>query len=235
MEERYRAWRQTISLTAPTEREAHHRMLTHPMHAFGLEVHDAAAAAFAIEKRYPFWDKRLVEFCLGLPSNQKLSQGRTRVVLRRAMEGVLPPSVQWRDGKTNFVPSLDYGIRTFERGQLDEVIPGMSGVLADYVDISTLRQVRERFLKTDVATDPLDIFAIFKAVSLASWLEVQCSENGESNRRTLRGGDTNVTRSSEYEVLRHSVTNSIRGKRNATSKRKSREEKLRVANNHRSR
>jgi asparagine synthase (glutamine-hydrolysing) len=234
MEERYRAWRRTISRTAPTEREAHYRMLTHSMHAFALETHDGAAAAFAIEKRYPFWDKRLVEFCLGLPSTQKINQGRTRVVLRRAMEGVLPPSIQWREGKTNFIPSLDYGIRTFERGQLDDVISGMSGVLADYVDIPALSQVRERFLKTDVPTDPFDIFTLFKTVSLASWLEDQGSENREPNRRTLRGGDSNVTRFSEYEVLRHSYTNSRRGKLNATSKRKSREENLRIANCHRS-
>lgn len=195
MEGRYRAWRQTISGTAPTEREAHYRMLSHPMHAFGLEVHDSAAAAFAVEKRYPFWDRRLAEFCLSLPSTQKLNRGRTRVVMRRAMEGVLPPAVQWRDDKTNFVPSLAYGIRTFEREQLDEVIVRHPGVIEEYVNLDALRQARKRFIDGDAESGPADLFSIWKTVSLALWLkQTWPQEHGESNRGALRGGGDNVIR-----------------------------------------
>jgi len=59
-----------------------------------LEMTDRAAAAFSLEPRYPFFSKRLVEFCLSLPPQQKLHQGWTRMVLRRAMTGILPPEIQ---------------------------------------------------------------------------------------------------------------------------------------------
>ncbi|MEJ2649820.1 MAG: lasso peptide isopeptide bond-forming cyclase, partial [Sedimentisphaerales bacterium] len=61
-----------------------------------LELLDKTATAFSLEPRYPFYDRRLVEFCLSLPAEQKLSNGWTRSILRRSMEGVLPQEVQWR-------------------------------------------------------------------------------------------------------------------------------------------
>ncbi|MCM3874363.1 MAG: lasso peptide isopeptide bond-forming cyclase [Pyrinomonadaceae bacterium] len=171
MSERYQAWRQTTSKTARTEREAHYRMLGHPMQAFALELHDSAAGAFSIEKRYPFWDKRLVEFCLALPSQQKLNNGWTRVVMRRAMTGILPPQVQWRTAKTDFAPSLVYGLRAFEREQLDEIIIRNPGVIEGYIDISALRRAYGRFLEQESETDSTDLFAIWKSASLALWLQ----------------------------------------------------------------
>ncbi|NJK41365.1 MAG: hypothetical protein HC934_08440 [Acaryochloridaceae cyanobacterium SU_2_1] len=39
-----------------------------------LEVMDRAAAPHGIELRFPFWDKRLVEFCVSLPAEQKMQQ-----------------------------------------------------------------------------------------------------------------------------------------------------------------
>jgi asparagine synthase (glutamine-hydrolysing) len=141
------------------------------MQAFAVELHDNEAAAFGIEKRYPFWDKRLVEFCLTLPSDQKLNDGWTRVVMRRAMNGILPPQVQWRSGKMDFVPSLAYGLRVFERDHLDEVIIRNPGVIEEYVNIRSLRQAYSRFLEQDSDLESKDLFAIWKTVSLALWLK----------------------------------------------------------------
>ena len=98
MADRHKSWRKAQPNSAHRERDGHYRILVQPMQAFALEVHDSAAAAFSIEKRYPFWDKRVVEFCLSLPAEQKLNHGWTRVVMRRAMEEILPKKVQWRGG-----------------------------------------------------------------------------------------------------------------------------------------
>ena len=85
-----------------------------------LEIIDRATAAFSIEPRYPFFDKRLVEFCLALPTNQKLYRGWTRIIMRRAMANILPEIVQWRVGKNDFARVstglLDYGRESLRRG-----------------------------------------------------------------------------------------------------------------------
>jgi asparagine synthase (glutamine-hydrolysing) len=46
-----------------------------------------------IEKRDPTSDLRLITFCLAIPENQYLKNGRTRWLLRRLMGHILPPEI----------------------------------------------------------------------------------------------------------------------------------------------
>ena len=52
----------------------------------------AAAAGWQIEQRDPTLDKRIFEFCFGIPIEQYLVGGQSRSIIRRAMEGRLPES-----------------------------------------------------------------------------------------------------------------------------------------------
>jgi asparagine synthase (glutamine-hydrolysing) len=47
-------------------------------------------AHFGIDIRTPAFDRRLVEFCIGIPQDQYLRRGCDRWLIRRAMEGRLP-------------------------------------------------------------------------------------------------------------------------------------------------
>jgi asparagine synthase (glutamine-hydrolysing) len=50
-------------------------------------------ANFGLDIRTPAFDRRLVEFCIGIPLDQYLRKGRDRWLIRRAMEGRLPGTV----------------------------------------------------------------------------------------------------------------------------------------------
>ena len=50
-------------------------------------------AGFGIDFRTPAFDRRLVEFCIGIPEDQYLRKGRERWLIRRAMKGRLPDVV----------------------------------------------------------------------------------------------------------------------------------------------
>jgi asparagine synthase (glutamine-hydrolysing) len=50
-------------------------------------------AAFGLDLRTPAADRRVVEFCIGIPQDQYLRKGRDRWLIRRAMEGRLPDGV----------------------------------------------------------------------------------------------------------------------------------------------
>lgn len=54
---------------------------------------DRASMAHALELRTPFLDYKLVEFCLSLPTNFKLTASQDKYVLRKAFEQDLPKSV----------------------------------------------------------------------------------------------------------------------------------------------
>lgn len=53
-----------------------------------------------VEIRYPFFDRRLVEFILAIPFDQKVRPWETRSILRRAMVGTLPEMIRLRRSKS---------------------------------------------------------------------------------------------------------------------------------------
>ena len=61
-----------------------------------LLLRDRMTSNFSIENRYPFLDKRLVEFCFAIPTEMKFKHGWSRYILRIAMDGILPKENQWR-------------------------------------------------------------------------------------------------------------------------------------------
>jgi asparagine synthase (glutamine-hydrolysing) len=63
---------------------------------------DAISMAFSMESRAPFLDHRLVEFCFALPFDEKIRDGWTKSLLRRALASDLPESVLRRTRKLGF-------------------------------------------------------------------------------------------------------------------------------------
>jgi asparagine synthase (glutamine-hydrolysing) len=152
-----------------TAREEQWRSLTSGLFTLVLEQLDRSAAAFSMEARHPFMDKRLIGFCLALPPEQKLSQGWSRIVLRRALAKVLPQQVLWRGGKTDMTPNYLRGLLTFDRECLEEVMVNHVEDLARYINTATLQAAYSRLTsKSKVYID--DALTVWRVVILARWL-----------------------------------------------------------------
>lgn len=67
-----------------------------------LRYEDRNSMAHSIESRLPFLDYRLVEFSQSLPDNYKINKGKTKAVLRNAMQGIIPEQIQNRMDKIGF-------------------------------------------------------------------------------------------------------------------------------------
>ena len=80
---------------------------------------------------------RLVEFCLSLPSEQKLNDGWTRLVLRKALEGVVPPEIQWRRSKFDFTHHLSRGMLLDKRLIEDVIANDIDGV-GEYANLPSV-------------------------------------------------------------------------------------------------
>ena len=59
-----------------------------------------------VSMSYPFLDRRVIEFCLAAPGDLKVHDGHTRYLVRAALEGLLPPAIQWRTTKEPFSPDF---------------------------------------------------------------------------------------------------------------------------------
>ena len=98
---RWRKFRSHLGYAHLTDAERRAQSIRHPHLTVGRERYDREASKVAIEPRDPFLDIRLLQFCLSLPGSSFQQDGWPKLLLRRAMEGILPNEVIWRRGRTH--------------------------------------------------------------------------------------------------------------------------------------
>jgi asparagine synthase (glutamine-hydrolysing) len=158
--ERRRAYR--------TERQEHVLQFESPMMGEGLELFDRMMAGFGVESRYPFFDRRLAEYCISLPADQKLSDGYSRIVARRAMAGILPEAVRWRAGKGKQGLHAVRALRD-TRATFDDLFFNDASALEPYVDMDVLRRTYSIFMD-DQKEDLKVAMQLWLAGVLGRWL-----------------------------------------------------------------
>jgi asparagine synthase (glutamine-hydrolysing) len=67
-----------------------------------LRFADRNSMAFSREVRLPFLDHRVVEYLFAIPEEQKIRDATSKVVLRRAMQGIVPHQILERRDKKGF-------------------------------------------------------------------------------------------------------------------------------------
>jgi asparagine synthase (glutamine-hydrolysing) len=166
--ERYRELRGFYLEPMSDAREEHCRSLAWGGLTNHLEAADKLAARYSIEPRHPFFDRRLAEFCVAIPQEQKISNGWTRLVMRRAMAGILPEEIRRRLDKVDFFPSLIHGIIGLESSLLEKAFRTCEKRLDDYVDTTGLNSRFRHFLADPMGGDPSALWPVF---SLGLWLD----------------------------------------------------------------
>jgi asparagine synthase (glutamine-hydrolysing) len=81
-----------------------------------------------------------VEYIFSLPSEQKIKDGVTKVILRDAMKGVLPEEIRNRMDKMGFVTPEDIWFRTTLRNQIYQIICSKSFADRGYFDVKKVKQ-----------------------------------------------------------------------------------------------
>jgi asparagine synthase (glutamine-hydrolysing) len=71
-----------------------------------LRVFDRASMAHGIEVRMPFMDWQVVTYGFALPETSKIGAGYTKLVLREAMQGILPEPIRLRTNKIGFIAPM---------------------------------------------------------------------------------------------------------------------------------
>lgn len=157
-----------------SERDLHVEQLAAPQQGYAFEVLDRMAAAAGVAAAYPFYDLQLVQFCLSLPSRHKLNHGQPRYVLRQAMRGILPEAVRLRLDKYDFAPALA-GALLRRSDLLADLIAAERSGLGRFVDMDVARRAFRRLLDEGLRIDGVSLFAIWRTLMLAVWLDRQAA------------------------------------------------------------
>ncbi|MBD3374904.1 asparagine synthase (glutamine-hydrolyzing) [candidate division KSB1 bacterium] len=89
-----------VSSTDPLDQQQYVDLTTYLVDDILVKV-DRMSMATSLEARVPFLDHRFVEFAASLPSSLRLQKGKTKYILKRAMQGILPEQILSR-GKEGF-------------------------------------------------------------------------------------------------------------------------------------
>jgi asparagine synthase (glutamine-hydrolysing) len=157
------------SRRSQSARHDHARRLMSGVIPFTLEVLDRTASLHSVEPRYPFFDRRLVEFCLSLPGEQKVRHGWTRSIMRRALAGILPDRIAQRGGKALPGASFARNLLTFEHARLENIFQDGMNNLHPYVDIINTKEVVRRYRENCSIRDAI---SVWRAATLSIWLNI---------------------------------------------------------------
>ena len=165
-----------------------YRALTKGSFSAAMVTLTLRAAAAGVERRYPFLDRRLIDFLLSVPPDLHFRRGRNRHLLRRAMCGILPEKVRQRTGNAHFSDLIARGLRERERARAEALLRDARIVRRGMVDPARLSAAWMCYLKGSDAKYRYQ--GLSQAFCLETWLrhfetgkhrseEAGDSENGD--------------------------------------------------------
>ena len=122
-------------------KNSHRNLLNRKDFQNAFESLDIDYSYNGIEERHPFFDKRLMEFCLKLHPRFKLKEGYSRYVLRESLKEYLPTSVKNRMPKSDLSPYFFYSAKN-NIIELIENLMSSSSRLKDFLDQKSLKRAQ---------------------------------------------------------------------------------------------
>lgn len=155
-----------------SSRENDAQTLNAPFVTAAIERYDRLAASRSIEARHPFFDKRVVEFCLALPLEIKQSGGWAKMIVRRAAERLVPDEIRWRrHSQANLNQHFFVSLMGPGREQMVSIVRNGLKELSGYVNHSKLS---EALAENSVgASHPHSLWNVYQALRLLVWLRRQ--------------------------------------------------------------
>jgi Asparagine synthase (glutamine-hydrolyzing) len=145
------------------------------------------------DMRYPYLDRRLIEFSMSLPLEQKLRPHQTRSIVRRALAGIVPDKVLHRKSKQGPTESLFRGL-AHEWPRLAHLFDDPRIVAFGFADGAALRDALARARYGLSVNQAL----LLSTIALELWLrqlEVRPSKGDSAppgRRQTLDSGESYV-------------------------------------------
>lgn len=164
---------ETIAKNHPdceSDAEEHWNSMSSGLFSFALETFEKTAAACSVEPRFPFFDRRLIDFSIGLPPSQRILGGWTRSIFRRAMDGLIPREIQWRTTKANIGLSFKVNLLKLSRDRIEEVVRDSSGALDAYLDKKRLLEAYDRYSDDPIGQDN-DAMFLMSAIQMYNWIK----------------------------------------------------------------
>jgi len=137
-----------------------------------LQYEDRDSMAFSLESRVPFLDYRFVEFIFSLSVSNKIKNGWTKYILRKAMKDILPEKIRCREDKMGFVTPQDIWLATIE-GNIRSTFNSKEFLLRPYIDPNGVSVLLKKYYGGDYSLSN----TVWKLYCIEIWMKVFFSTN----------------------------------------------------------
>jgi asparagine synthase (glutamine-hydrolysing) len=142
--ERFRSYYNRCSANDPLDKALYVDIKTYLADDILVKV-DRMSMAHALEVRAPLLDHKFLEFTASLPASMKLNGGQTKVLLRRLIEGSIPPEVRNRK-KHGFTMPLAEWLRGSLRELVEDILNSRCAVERGYFNPLYVRSLWDQHL-----------------------------------------------------------------------------------------
>jgi len=132
--------RELSGRTAPTLARAIYREVRSRYHGLCLEWHAKMAEAHGMEAAFPFFDRDLIEFVMGVPGEIFAHDGVPKALLRDGLAGIVPEAILSRRSKGDFTHVANEASRKAYPRIVGLLGPDSLVVQAGYVDADKLQR-----------------------------------------------------------------------------------------------
>ena len=153
------------------------------LHAY--ETSERQAAWCGIELRHPFQDRRVVEFGLQIPEEQRWRGAVTKFVLREAMTGLLPESVRQRRTKAEFSLAFVQALRDVGA---EAPFGSLTLETLGWIDGSRCRDMYRRFVHLSEERDEYlpNVWPLWLILAMELWVTTVVQTQADRGGRAAR-------------------------------------------------
>jgi asparagine synthase (glutamine-hydrolysing) len=121
-------------------RQAHIDRVITPDLTAGVERYARIATSAGVENRQPLLDRRVIEFCVSLPWDQKCRDGWSKFALRNVASRFVPEEVAWRPGWEEIAGNFHLALKELTARSDAETMLEYGESLREYIDWPRVRE-----------------------------------------------------------------------------------------------
>ena len=147
------------NLYSKNSQYAHYLDVINPTIEMSLNLINHHAGRHGIDIKFTFMDRKLIEFCLSIPSSQKLKNGISRSILRRSLKNIIPNSIYNRHDKSDLSPFSRTEICNLSDKRIMNSVLNIPFLDADYIKNNILKNKSENMME------------IYQIIIFDAWLQ----------------------------------------------------------------
>ncbi|PYT92308.1 MAG: hypothetical protein DMG36_15615 [Acidobacteria bacterium] len=146
-------------------------------HVLCMEWNNQVASMRGLEMAFPFLDRDLISFLMGIPGDMHTWNGIHKAVLREAMQGIVPAPILERRSKADFTDVVNEGMERDFPQLTDSLKSGAMVVRLGYAKEDVTREELVRLKNRIRRPDCTNTWSLADLLGLELWLRVFFGKN----------------------------------------------------------